>query len=103
MIRKRIFTMLFLLTLIALVLIGCETAERTQDYYEACMMDPQCMNDMAIMKNATYTTVTATADAIPKTSRFAGVLGLTVSNIVAYVYGVSRGKKKMKGLKNVRN
>jgi len=72
---------------------GCLTVKGALDNYEACKGDAVCMEEMVKVKDTSYVVSKAAVSAYPLPSLGEG-LALLVSNLVAFGFGVLKGRKK---------
>lgn len=79
----------YCLSMLLLFFVGCAAVDR----YDSCKSDPVCLQKMEDAKAASYVVSTSAAKASGVPSG-AELIGLLVSNIVAFGTGVWHGKRK---------
>lgn len=79
--------------LVVLTFVGCLQVRRSVDNYQACKGDPVCWAEMNNVKEDTYNITKVATSAMPSVSIQEGI-ALLISNIVAFGFGVMKGKKK---------
>ena len=72
---------------------GCLTVKGALENYEACKGDQVCMEEMTKVKESSYVVSKAAVAAYPLPSVGEGI-ALLVSNLVAFGFGVVKGRKK---------
>jgi len=72
---------------------GCLTVKGALDKYEACKGDQVCMAEMSKVKESSYIVSKAAVNAYPLPSVGEGI-ALVISNLVAFGFGVVKGRKK---------
>lgn len=82
-----------LFLLIVFFIVGCSAVKKSVDNFEACKGDPVCMEQMTTVKDTSYVITKGAASAFPIPSLGESV-ALVVSNIVAFIFGVLKGRKK---------
>ncbi|QXP08356.1 MAG: hypothetical protein [Arizlama microvirus] len=83
----------FLFLVLCFTLIGCHTVKKSLDNYEACKGDQVCMEEMTKVKESSYVISKSAVAAYPLPSVGEGI-ALLVSNLVAFGFGVLKGRKK---------
>lgn len=86
--RRWFFVLLFCFTVT-----GCVAVKKSLDNYEACKGDSVCMSEMAQVKNTSYVVTKSATELMPLPSVGEGI-ALLVSNLVAFGFGVLKGRKK---------
>jgi len=82
----------YMFVLLLLTFLGCVAVNKSIDNYKACKGDPVCLAEMEKVKEVTYDVVEPVVSA--NMPSMAQVIALTISNIVAFGFGVLKGRKK---------
>ena len=90
---RRFFPCFFLALFLVLLAVGCATASRSADYYQACINDSACYAQMQKNGNITRTIVETAVDHTPVGSSLGGFLGNLAGYLVSGLSGVLLGKK----------
>ncbi|WNK14590.1 MAG: hypothetical protein [Microvirus sp.] len=83
----------FFVLLLCFTVTGCVVVKKSLDNYEACKGDPVCMEEMTKVKESSYVISKSAVAAYPLPSVGEGI-ALLVSNLVAFGFGVLKGRKK---------
>lgn len=86
---KKIVGIIILLALSLSCFVGCSAVVKTAGYFEKCMNDPECKEEVLLVGSTSADAATKAASGIP----FAPVVGGVIGSVIAYVYGVMEGKK----------
>ena len=77
----------------AILIIGCDVTKNSLEYYDDCINDPQCVQEINTIRNITAYSVEHSVDTVPKVSMVSHYIGSVVGSIFAFIIGVMRGKK----------
>jgi len=80
----------FILVAVIALVVGCKTVDTTVSYYDACMSDPACAAEVQLIQNTTNQAVAATVD---RQTPFAGIIGVSVGALIAFICAVQKGAK----------
>ena len=83
----------FFVLLLCFTVVGCVAVKKSLDNYEACKGDPVCMEEMTKVKASSYVGTKSATELMPLPSVGEGI-ALLVSNLVAFGFGVLKGRKK---------
>lgn len=95
--KVKCYKCFWLLMVLGFLMFGCNTAVKSVDYYEACLNDVNCVEDMRQAQNMTSMAVSSAVQNNSQYSSVAQIVGGVAGSVVAYFVGVVRGKKIQKG------
>lgn len=72
---------------------GCAATKQALDNYEACKGDSVCIEQMEQVRTESYTVAKTATNYLPMPS-LGEAIALGVSNLVAFGFGVLKGRKK---------
>lgn len=79
--------------MLCFMIMGCVATKQAMDNYEACKGDLQCVQEMSRVKDTSYVITKSATEFMPLPSVGEGI-ALLVSNLVAFGFGVLKGRKK---------
>jgi len=82
--------------LVLLVIVGCKTVDDSLKAYDACLGNSECIEAVARDKELATAVVSSGVDSITPTN-VGLMIGVLVGNVIAFLSGVSRGKRLLKG------
>lgn len=82
--------------LVLLVIVGCKTVDDSLKAYDACMGNAACVEAVASDKAVSTAVVSSGIDSFTPTN-VGLMIGALVGNVIAFLSGVSRGKRLLKG------
>ena len=83
----------FFFLVICFTVVGCAATKQALDNYEACKGDKVCIEQMENVRSASYTVAKSATNSIPLPSLAEGI-AIAVSNLIAFGFGVLKGRKK---------
>ena len=86
--RRWIFFLMLCFTIV-----GCAATKRALDNYEACKGDQECITEMGQVRASSYVVAKTATNSLPLPSLGEGI-AIVISNLVAFGFGVLKGKKK---------
>lgn len=87
--KSRLYLLMFLL----FFLTGCAGIQKSVDRYQACIEDPACLAQMEDVKQVSYDVTKVAASGFPISS-IPDAIAYIASNVIAFGFGVLKGKKK---------
>lgn len=87
----------WIVLLVLLVIVGCKTVDDSLKAYDACMGDAACIEAVARDKEVASHIVSSSVNSVTPTN-VGLIIGSLVGNVIAFLSGVSRGKRLMKGV-----
>lgn len=73
--------------------VGCKSVQVALDNYEACQGNSICIAEMEAVRSASYTVTKSAVNSFPLPN-VGETIAITVSNLLAFVFGMFRGKRK---------
>ena len=86
----------WIVLLVLLVIIGCKTVDDSLQAYNACMGNSECIEAVARDKEVATVAVSSSVNSVTPTN-VGLMIGALVGNVIAFLSGVSRGKRLLKG------
>lgn len=88
----------FVLSTICLfiLVVGCSHVVKSVDYYNACLNDPVCYEEIRSVNELSRSVVIASADSYIGDSSISEFIGAVVASMLSFGLGVLRGKKLKK-------
>lgn len=75
---------------------GCNSAIKNVDYYNACLNDPECSEELKLVGTLASSSIAYTVDPQTQPSQTAQTIGAICASILTFGLGVLRGKKLKK-------
>jgi len=91
------FACVWLVLIICVLIIGCSRVVESVDYYNACLNDPVCSQELNSVRGNVSSAVGSTVSATGADYTVAQLVGGLAGTVIAFFVGVKRGKQIQKG------